>query len=90
MRCVQDVIAATEGKEKGGKEMSLKYIREHYKVPAKRGLKVIAQGQNGIIVAARGTYLRIRIQGEKNILSFHPTWKIKYPAKGKKKDEEKR
>ena len=57
---------------------NMDYIRKKYKVPAKRGMKVIAQGHNGTIVGARNGYLRIRIEGEKNILSFHPTWEMEY------------
>lgn len=60
--------------------MSMKWIRDHYKVPAKRGMKVIAQGQRGTIVGSKNEYLRIRIEGEKNILSFHPTWEMEYPS----------
>ena len=62
--------------------MSMKYIREHYNVPAKRGMKVNAQGHNGVIVGSRGPYLRIRIEGEKNVLSFHPTWEMEYLSNG--------
>jgi hypothetical protein len=64
--------------------MSLEYIREVYNVPARRGMKVIAHGRNGIIVGAKGPHLRIKIQGEKNILSFHPTWEMEYLSEGKK------
>ena len=56
----------------------MEYIRKRYNVPAKRGMKVIAQRRNGIIVGARNGYLLIRIEGEKDILSFHPTWKMEY------------
>jgi hypothetical protein len=67
--------------------MSLEYIREVYNVPARRGMKVIAHGQNGIIVGAKGPHLRIRIEGEKNILSFHPTSEMEYLSEG---EEEKK
>jgi hypothetical protein len=62
------------------KEMSMKWIRDLYKVPAKRGMKVIAQGERGTIVGSRNGYLRIRIDGRKNVFSFHPTDDIKYLA----------
>jgi hypothetical protein len=39
---------------------------------------VLAQEHKGIIVGSRGPYLRIRIEGEKNVLSFHPTWEMEY------------
>ena len=58
--------------------MSLNYIREFYNVPAKRGMSVLVQGKKGIIVGARHQYLRIRIEGEKKIGSYHPTWEIEY------------
>lgn len=62
--------------------MSFEYIRETYNVPAKRGMKVIAQGRRGTIVGVKGPYLRIRIEGETNILSFHPTWEMVYLSEG--------
>jgi hypothetical protein len=57
----------------------MEYIRDYYNVPAKRGMEVVAQGRNGRIVGSRGEYLRIKVDGEKNILSFHPTWEMEYP-----------
>jgi hypothetical protein len=57
----------------------MEYIREQYNVPAKQGMEVVAQGRDGMIVGARGGYLRINIEGEKNVLSFHPTWEMEYP-----------
>lgn len=57
----------------------MRYIRDHYGVPAKRGMEVVAQGRTGRIVASSGAYLRIKVEGEKNILSFHPTWEMEYP-----------
>lgn len=61
----------------------MEYIREQYNVPAKQGMKVVAQGRNGTIVGARGGYLRIKIVGERNVLSFHPTWEMEYPEVSK-------
>ena len=61
--------------------MSMKWIRKHYNVPAKRGMEVIAQRRHGIIVGSKGEYLRVRIDGEKNIISFHPTHEMKYIVK---------
>lgn len=57
-------------------ERSLEYIRLCYNVPAKKGMPVLAQGREGIIVGARGPYLRIRLDGV--IASYHPTWEMKY------------
>ncbi|MFJ1269219.1 hypothetical protein ACD661_11690 [Legionella lytica] len=58
--------------------MSMKYIRTYYKVPAKRGKKVIANGQLGVITGSRGAYLKIRLEGQKNSLPYHPTWEMQY------------
>jgi len=56
----------------------MEWIRRHYNVPAKRGMKVIAQGRKGIIVGSKGEYLRVRVEGEKNTISFHPEWEMEY------------
>jgi hypothetical protein len=58
--------------------MGMKWIRDRYKVPAKRGMEVTAQGIRGTIVGSKNGYLRIRIDERKRILSFHPTWEMKY------------
>ena len=59
----------------------MEYIRKYYKVPAKRGCKVIANGKPGIITGSRGAHLRIRIDGEKGSRIYHPTWRMKYLSK---------
>ena len=56
----------------------MKYIRDYYNVPAKRGMCVVAEGRKGIIVGSNGHYLCIKIEGEKRTLSFHPTWRMEY------------
>ena len=59
--------------------MPMQYIRETYKVPAKRGGRVRYQGKSlGTITSARGPHLRIRLDGEKRPGIYHPTWKIEY------------
>ena len=64
--------------------MSATYVREHYRVPAKRGGRIRYRGSPGIpategtIVGFRGQYLRVRLDGHKRVLSFHPTWMIDY------------
>lgn len=58
--------------------MSMEWIRKHYNVPAKRGMEVIAEMRHGAIVGSKGEYLRVRIDGEKNIMSFHPGHEMKY------------
>ena len=56
----------------------MEYIRNYYKVPAKRGAKIQYKGQNGTIVGALNGCLRVRLEGEKKIKTYHPTWEIKY------------
>ena len=60
-------------------EMSLKYIRKTYDVPAVKGERVIIfSGQSGTITGAINSYLLILIDGEKKAKPFHPTWNIDY------------
>ena len=58
------------------------YIRKYYKVPAKRGGRVIYTGgtkpQYGTILGASGAYLVIRLDGHRDPQTFHPTWRIEY------------
>lgn len=58
--------------------MSAEYVRNYYKVPAKRGMRIVADGKPGKIVGFDGQYLRVRLDGEKRIGSWHPTWNIDY------------
>lgn len=60
--------------------MSAAYVRDTYKVPAKRGMRVVADGKPGVIAGFAGAYLRIRIGGEKRTGLWHPTWRIEYPV----------
>jgi len=58
--------------------MSLQYIRQHYKVPAKRGDKVLAKTPSGeltygTIIGASGPHLKVRFFGEDRVCIFHPT-----------------
>lgn len=61
--------------------MSMAYIRETYKVPAKRGGRVLVNGWAGTIVGSAGQYLKIRLDNSKNIGRYHPTDKIQYLKK---------
>jgi hypothetical protein len=68
--------------------MGMSYIRQAYGVPAKRGGRIIytgdkrgragGEGQAGVIVGSQGAHLRIRLDGQQTIYTFHPTWKIEY------------
>lgn len=59
--------------------MGLKYIRDTYGVPATRGARVRYQGRFvGVITSASGPHIKIRRDGDKHSLPYHPTWKIEY------------
>ena len=64
--------------------MSMSWIRNAYRVPAKRGGRIIYTGgrtpEYGTIKSARGGYLRILLDGMNytHPLPFHPTWAITY------------
>ena len=65
--------------------MSMQYIRDAYSVPAKRGghIKITPDGNrgitfDGIIVGSKGAYLRVRVEGQRRLLTYHPTWNIEY------------
>lgn len=65
--------------------MSMGYIRKTYGVPAKCGMRVVYTDTNGerkpgVITAARGCYLSIRLDGQKHSLPYHPTYNIDYEA----------
>lgn len=58
------------------------YIRDTYHVPAKTGGRVRYTGETpcreGTIKKAYGQYLGIRLDGEKQIGRYHPTWALQY------------
>ncbi|WP_063856518.1 hypothetical protein [Kitasatospora griseola] len=60
------------------------WVRATYRVPAKRGGRVAYTGdptkgrQHGTITSFRGPYVRIRLDGEKRAVPFHPTWELEY------------
>ena len=62
--------------------MTLSYIRNHYKVPAKRGQRVLLDFPEGpfegSITSARGAYLRVRVDGTRRLMIVHPTWRVEY------------
>lgn len=57
---------------------SLCYVRWTYKVPARRGMRVRADGNLGTITCGDGQYVRVRLDGEKRSLPYHPTWRMEY------------
>jgi hypothetical protein len=63
--------------------MSLAYIQKYYGVPAKRGGRVeyespLAGKEFGTITGAEGQYLRIRMDGRKHSMNYHPTYNLTY------------
>jgi hypothetical protein len=68
--------------------VSLQYIRDCYKVPAKRGGKILFTGNDGedapgepiegVIVGARNAYLRVRLGSSNRVVTLHPTWMVEY------------
>lgn len=63
--------------------MSMKYIRDHYRVPAKRGARIVYSGDGmacgGTIVGTSGPHLRVRLDILNNaIVTLHPTWEVEY------------
>ncbi|MGC0054574.1 hypothetical protein ACNSPG_16175 [Brucella pituitosa] len=63
--------------------MSLEYIKDYYRVPARVGGRVKYTGgmqpQYGTIEGARNQYLIIRLDGESHEPgSYYPTWCLTY------------
>jgi hypothetical protein len=60
----------------------MQYVRDYYSVPARRGGRVRYTGDKeprlGTITSARHGGLRIRLDGDKHPLPFHPTWELEY------------
>ena len=57
---------------------SFGYVRAYYGVPARRGARVIADGNPGRITSGDGAHIRVRLDGEKRSRPWHPTWRIDY------------
>lgn len=57
-------------------------LRNWYEVPAKRGGRIAYTGDGvrklGTIKGARNFRLIVLLDGMKNTVSLHPTWKIEY------------
>lgn len=62
--------------------MSMAWVRKHYKVPAKRGMRVRYTGgkapELGTITSATNGRLNIRLDSRKWTSQFHPTFKLEY------------
>lgn len=76
------------GGEASERRDALAWHREHYGVPARRGVRVTVDGRSGTIVGARDSHLRVRFDeplspsaasGRRSrIFSCHPTWLVDY------------
>jgi hypothetical protein len=64
-------------------DQSLEYIRNQYKVPAYKGVKVIAYGKPGVITGASGAYLKIKLDHESISAPYHPTDGMDYLIENK-------
>ena len=66
--------------------MAMKYIRDYYKVPAKRGARIrFTDGEGnsflGTIFSTISSSLKVRIDGlhkGRQYWILHPTWNIEY------------
>ena len=58
--------------------MGFENIRNVYGVPAKKNGRIEYKSRPGTIVGTTGAYLRIRLDGESEIKTYHPTWEIEY------------
>jgi hypothetical protein len=63
--------------------MSLDYIRQHYKVPARRGCRIKFTPcpgivKEGFVVAASGAYIRVRFTDFRRTVLLHPSWRVEY------------
>ncbi len=60
----------------------MQWVRDSYGVPAKRGGRVRYTGdrspQLGTITGTCHGSLRIRLDGEKRSVPFHPAWELEY------------
>ena len=54
------------------------YIRNTYKVTAKRGERIRFDGQLGTIVGARHGHLRVQFDDQPFVGWLHPTWRVEY------------
>jgi len=65
--------------------MSMKYIRDTYNVPAKRGMEINFKKcehqtipNRGVIIGSKGHYLKVRFRGNLGVFNLHPSWMIEY------------
>ena len=55
------------------------YIKTYYNLPfIKKNMDVEFEGKKGKITGARGQYLKIMLEGQKQAGYYHPTYNLKY------------
>lgn len=66
------------------KDLGLLYIREHYKVPARKGVKVRFDYPKGkqqwgkVVGSTEGQYLLVDFDDGRGPQMLHPTWQVTY------------
>lgn len=67
-------------------DMTMKYVRDRYGVPVRRGGRVIYTGEKhplfGTIRSASGGRVNIELDHIRGAMPFHPTWELQYLAPG--------
>ena len=61
--------------------MAAEYVRRHYGVPAKRGMRVITCSGPGRVTSFDGQCVRVLLDDigyARHGLPFHPTWQMTY------------
>jgi hypothetical protein len=56
----------------------LEYVRGYYKVPARIGVRVLFEGQPGVITGSSGPHLLVHMDGAAEPVPAHPTWEMQY------------
>lgn len=56
----------------------LQYVRDYYRVPAYKGMRVNVYGKTGVITGGDGAYIKVRVDGEKHAGNYHPTDGVEY------------
>ncbi len=68
-------------------ELSLDYIRNYYKVPAEEGRIVEIDGERGVIIGGRNSYIKVLLDkdepGQHSAGCYHPTCGVEYLGIGR-------
>lgn len=62
----------------------LEYVRDYYGVPAYRGMRVNVYGKDGVIEKGEGSYIMVRLDGDKHARPYHPTDGVTYKIEAAK------